>query len=150
MFGRRASSSIAAAAICWIVGKDNDRFSHVGGGMVVKDLMAHFGLAQGGVSQRADTLMKAAGFDPYVAALGPPTRLAGGARLATAPADDRAARRVPDRRGRFLMRYAASRSVAVKSSPTKSNGSLARRATAYVRQSPKFNAAWWRLRPKRQ
>ena len=65
VFRRRASSATAAAAICWIVGKDNDLFSSVGGGMLVKDLMAHFGLAQGGVSQRADTLMKAAGFDPY-------------------------------------------------------------------------------------
>ena len=32
--------------------------------MLVKDLMAHFGLAQGGVSQRAETLLKAGGFDP--------------------------------------------------------------------------------------
>ena len=65
VFRRRASSATAAAAICWIVGKDNDLFSPAGGRMLVKDLMAHFGLAQGGVSQRAETLMKAAGFDPY-------------------------------------------------------------------------------------
>ncbi len=32
--------------------------------MQVKDLIAHFGLKQGSVSQRAETLMKAAGFDP--------------------------------------------------------------------------------------
>ncbi len=64
VFRRRASSATAAAAICWIVGKDNDLFSPAGGRMLVKDLMAHFGLAQGGVSQRAETLMKAAGFDP--------------------------------------------------------------------------------------
>ena len=63
MFRRRASSASAAAAICWIVGKDNDLFSHWGGGMLVKDLIAHFGLKQGSVSQRAETLMKAAGFD---------------------------------------------------------------------------------------
>ncbi len=65
VFRRRASSATAAAAICWIVGKDNDLFSVAGGRMLVKDLMAHFGLAQGGVSQRAETLMKAAGFDPF-------------------------------------------------------------------------------------
>ena len=63
VFRRRASSASAAAAICWIVGKDNDLFSHWGGGMLVKDLIAHFGLKQGSVSQRAETLMKAAGFD---------------------------------------------------------------------------------------
>ena len=65
VFRRRASSVTAAAAICWIVGKDNDLFSAVGGGMLVKDLMRHFGL-QGSVSQRASTFMKAAGFDPYM------------------------------------------------------------------------------------
>jgi hypothetical protein len=65
VFRRRASSATAAAAVCWIVGKDNDLFSVSGGPMLVKDLMVHFGLAQGGVSQRAETLMKAAGFDPY-------------------------------------------------------------------------------------
>ena len=63
VFRRRASSATAAAAICWIVGKDNDLFSPLGGRMLVKDLVAHFGLTQGGVSQRADTLIKAAGFD---------------------------------------------------------------------------------------
>jgi len=31
--------------------------------MLVKDLTDHFGLAQGGVSQRAETLLKAAGVD---------------------------------------------------------------------------------------
>ena len=64
VFRRRASTATAAAAVCWIVGKDNNLFSPAGGRMLVKDLMAHFGLAQGGVSQRAETLMKAAGFDP--------------------------------------------------------------------------------------
>jgi Domain of unknown function (DUF6398) len=65
VFRRRASSATAAAAICWIVGKDNDLFSPADGGLLVKDLMASFGLVQSGVSQRAETLMKAAGFDPY-------------------------------------------------------------------------------------
>jgi Domain of unknown function (DUF6398) len=64
VFRRKGRSDTAAAAICWIVGKDNDLFTPSGGGLLVKDLMAHFGLAQSGVSQRAETLMKAAGFDP--------------------------------------------------------------------------------------
>jgi hypothetical protein len=63
VFRRRASTTTAAATICWIVGKDNDLFSHAGGRMLVKDLMAHFGLTQGGVSQRAETFLNAAGFD---------------------------------------------------------------------------------------
>ncbi len=74
VFRRRASSATAAAAICWIVGKDNDLFHPAGGGMLVKDLIAHFGLAQSGVSQRAETLMKAAGFDPSARRLGRATR----------------------------------------------------------------------------
>ena len=65
VFRRPSSSATAAAAIAWIVGKDNDLFSTAGGPLLVKDLMAHFGLVQSGVSQRAETLMKAAGFDPY-------------------------------------------------------------------------------------
>jgi hypothetical protein len=64
VFRRRGGTATAAAAICWIIGKDNDLFSHAGGPMLVKDLMAHFGLTQGGASQRAQTLLKAAGFDP--------------------------------------------------------------------------------------
>ena len=47
VFRRRASSATAAAAICWIVGKDNDLFSPSGGRMLVKDLMAHFGSGPG-------------------------------------------------------------------------------------------------------
>jgi hypothetical protein len=38
----------------------NDLFVPSRGGMLVKDLLAHFGLAQGSVSQRAATLIKAA------------------------------------------------------------------------------------------
>ena len=64
VFRRKARSSTAAAAVCWIVGKDNDLFSPLGGRMLVKDLLAHFGLEQGGVSQRANTMLKAAGYDP--------------------------------------------------------------------------------------
>jgi hypothetical protein len=84
VFRRRASSATAAAAICWIVGKDNDLFVPSRGGMQVKDLLAHFGIKQGGVSQRADTLLKAAGFDPYARTwelrLGSPELLVSGRR----------------------------------------------------------------------
>jgi hypothetical protein len=64
VFRRRGRSDTAAAAICWTVGKANDLFVPSGGGMLVKDLLAHFGLSQGSVSQRAATLMKAAGIKP--------------------------------------------------------------------------------------
>ena len=97
VFRRRASSASAAAAICWIVGKDNDLFSHRGGGMQVKDLIAHFGLKQGSVSQRAETLMKAAGIDPSTPSwdlrLGDPQLL-----VSRRAADDRTAQRVLRRR----------------------------------------------------
>jgi hypothetical protein len=64
VFARRARPENSAAAICWIIGKANDLFSHTGGRMLVKDLMAHFGLTQGGASQRASTFLRAAGFNP--------------------------------------------------------------------------------------
>jgi hypothetical protein len=70
VFRRRASPATAAAAICWIVGKDNNLLTPGHGGLLVKDLMAQFGLAAGGVSQRVGTLMKAAGFDPSERHLG--------------------------------------------------------------------------------
>jgi Domain of unknown function (DUF6398) len=68
VFRRKARADTAAAAVCWLVGKANDLFTSYGGGMLVKDLMGHFGLAQGGVSPRAAALLKAAGISdsgPY-------------------------------------------------------------------------------------
>ncbi|MEA2685720.1 MAG: hypothetical protein QOE93_915 [Actinomycetota bacterium] len=62
VFRRKARSDTTAAAVVWIVGKANDLFSQGAGGLLVKDLMAHFGLHQGGVSQRATSLLKAGGF----------------------------------------------------------------------------------------
>ena len=61
---RRGRADTAAAAVCWTVGKANELFSPSGGGMRVKDLVEHFDLAQGSVSQRAATLMRAAGVGP--------------------------------------------------------------------------------------
>jgi hypothetical protein len=62
VFRRQASADKSAAAICWLVGKANDLFSPYGG-MLVKDLMAAFGLGQGSVSQRARAFLQAAGMD---------------------------------------------------------------------------------------
>ncbi|MCA1692122.1 MAG: DUF6398 domain-containing protein [Actinobacteria bacterium] len=62
VFRRGARADTAAAAVCWVVGKANELFSTSGGGMLVKDLMAHFGLQQVGVSQRATTMLRAGGF----------------------------------------------------------------------------------------
>jgi len=71
VFRRRARAETAAAAVCWIVGKANDLFtSWTGEGMLVKDPTAHFGLAAGGVSQRAETLLKAAGVERAAYAYG--------------------------------------------------------------------------------
>ncbi len=61
VFRRRARTDYAAAALVWTVGKANDLFR----AMYVKDLMAWFGIHQGSISQRAQTLRKAAGIDVY-------------------------------------------------------------------------------------
>jgi hypothetical protein len=61
VFRRRGSSVTAAAAVCWTIASANDLFHPGRGRMLVKDLLAHFGIMQGSVSQRALTLMKAAG-----------------------------------------------------------------------------------------
>jgi hypothetical protein len=61
VFRRRGSATTAAAAVCWTIASANGLFQPGRGGMLVKDLLAHFGIMQGGVSQRALTLMKAAG-----------------------------------------------------------------------------------------
>ena len=44
IFRRRSRAETAAAAICWGIGKANDLFNGV---MLVKDLMAHFGIEPG-------------------------------------------------------------------------------------------------------
>jgi hypothetical protein len=64
VFRRRGRADTAAAAICWTVGKANELFSPYRGGMYVKDLLQFFDLAQGSVSQRAATMMKAVGIGP--------------------------------------------------------------------------------------
>jgi hypothetical protein len=61
VFRRRGKSETAAAAVCWIIGKANDAFG-LYGGLQVQELLAHFGLT-GSVSQRAQTMLNAAGFE---------------------------------------------------------------------------------------
>lgn len=65
VFRRRARPETAAAAIVWVIGKANRLFTPYHGRLMVKDLMAHFGLHQGSVSQRASSLLKAAGLGPH-------------------------------------------------------------------------------------
>ena len=62
VFRRKARVDYGAAALAWIAVKVNDNFRSI----LAKDLAAWFG-APGSVSQRAETLRKAAGlpFDPY-------------------------------------------------------------------------------------
>lgn len=59
--GRRsAKPMVSAAAICWLVGQANGLFS---GGMLVKDLVAHFDGVAHVSSQRAHVFLQAAGID---------------------------------------------------------------------------------------
>ncbi|MFZ0876520.1 MAG: DUF6398 domain-containing protein [Pseudonocardiaceae bacterium] len=62
IFRRRSRADTAAAAICWCIGKANDLFR---GEMLVKDLVGHFGMGQGSVSQRSEPLLRAIGVDPH-------------------------------------------------------------------------------------
>jgi hypothetical protein len=63
IFRRRGRAGTAAAAVCWIIGKANDLFSS--GRMLVKDLVSHFGIQQGSVSQRSEPMLRAVGIDPH-------------------------------------------------------------------------------------
>lgn len=62
VFRRAGASHTAAAAVCWSVGKANNAVGPWGD-VAVQDLMTHFGV-KGSVSQRATTLLKAAGIQP--------------------------------------------------------------------------------------
>ena len=63
VFRRRGRADTAAAAICWAIGRANDLFTPYAGAMLVKDLLAWFGISSPSVSQRGATLVRAAGFD---------------------------------------------------------------------------------------
>ncbi|HWG73109.1 MAG TPA: DUF6398 domain-containing protein [Acidimicrobiales bacterium] len=60
MFRRKGRDDYAAAAFVWLVGKANAVFSAQSGRITAKDLLAHFGMASGSVSQKATTIRKAA------------------------------------------------------------------------------------------
>ncbi|HKI41275.1 MAG TPA: DUF6398 domain-containing protein [Mycobacterium sp.] len=77
VFRRKGRAETAAAALVWTVGKANDLFEHRTDGMQVRDLVSHFGLGQGSVSQRAATMLRAGGFhdDTYNVRLGSPDYL---------------------------------------------------------------------------
>jgi hypothetical protein len=59
IFRRRSRDENTAAAVVWIAGKFNHLFD--GYGVLVKDLMAWFGIGQGSVSQRAASIRQAVG-----------------------------------------------------------------------------------------
>lgn len=63
VFRRKARSDIAAAALCWAIARGNHLLCAVPGGLSAKELLAHFQLS-GSVSQRAATLLAAAGISP--------------------------------------------------------------------------------------
>ena len=74
---RKARAETAAAALVWIIGKANGLFDLWGRGLLVKDVLSHFGIRKGSVSQRAATMLKAAGCDSdtYDLRLGSPDYL---------------------------------------------------------------------------
>jgi hypothetical protein len=53
-----------AAAVCWVIGKGNQRIGQGPCELRVKDLMSHFGLSQTSVSDRGYQVMHAAGIQP--------------------------------------------------------------------------------------
>jgi uncharacterized protein DUF6398 len=53
-----------AAAVCWVIGKGNQRIGQAAGELRVKDLMSYFGLKQSSVSERGYQIMRAAGIVP--------------------------------------------------------------------------------------
>lgn len=66
----------------WIIGKAKDVFHLWGRGLLVKDVLGHFGIRNGSVSQRAATILEAAGCDcdTYDLRLGSPDYLVAGRR----------------------------------------------------------------------
>jgi len=102
VFRRQGRVETAAAAVVWIVGKANGLFEKRPGQirLQVKELMAHMGLGNGTVSQRAATMLRAGGFsdDTYVVCLGSPDLLIAAHRQWLATERD-FVRRLADQRG---------------------------------------------------
>ena len=67
IFRRQGRPATAAAAICWTIGKANTLFEPGAGerGLLVKDLLAHFGIRQGNFAQRSAPMLRAIGADPH-------------------------------------------------------------------------------------
>jgi hypothetical protein len=67
IFRRRGKPETAAGAICWVIGHANTLFGNqtTGSGLLVKDLLGHFGIGQGSVSQRSEPLLRAIGVNPH-------------------------------------------------------------------------------------
>jgi hypothetical protein len=64
MLGGTAAPGVIAVAVCWVIGKGNQRLGQGPGEVRVKDLMSYFGLGQSSVSQRGYQIMRAAGIQP--------------------------------------------------------------------------------------
>ena len=58
---------VIAAAVCWVIGKGNERFGQRPGELRVKDLMGYFGLGQSSVAERGYQIMRAVGIQPATA-----------------------------------------------------------------------------------
>jgi hypothetical protein len=64
MLHKTAKPEAIAAAVCWVIGKGNQRLGQKAGELRVKDLMIYFGLGQSSVSERGYQIMHAAGIKP--------------------------------------------------------------------------------------
>lgn len=81
VFRRRGRADTAAAAICWAVGRANGAFDQRAGGLTNKAMLAHLGVQQGSISQRAATLLAAGEFpQPAEFGLGSPELIVSGQR----------------------------------------------------------------------
>jgi hypothetical protein len=64
MLARAAGPEPVAAAVCWAVGKGNQRFGQRPGELRVKDLMSYLGLSQASAADRGYQVLRAAGIGP--------------------------------------------------------------------------------------
>jgi hypothetical protein len=64
MLHKTAKPEAIAAAVCWVIGKGNQRLGQGTGELRVKDLMSYFSLGQSSVSGRGYQIMHAAGIMP--------------------------------------------------------------------------------------
>lgn len=67
MLRRTSKPEVIAAAVCWVIGKGNQRLGQGAGELRVKDLMSYFSLSQSSVAERGCQIMQAAGIQPATA-----------------------------------------------------------------------------------